>query len=183
MSARQSPATYAAGSVRLHWVLAALMLAGFFLGQYMTGLRLSPTKLQLFSYHKWLGVTVFLLAIVRAGWRLTHATPAPVAMPRWQHVLAEATHRLLYVLMFAIPLTGWLMSSAKGYQTVYLGLLPIPDLLAKNVEQGDLLAGVHGNLNLLLAVLVLAHAGAALKHHFIDRDGVLRRMVPFLSPR
>lgn len=183
MNDRQSSATYAAGSVLLHWALALLLPAAFFLGQYMTDLKLSPTKLQLYSYHKWLGVTAFLLVIARVVWRLTHAAPAPLAMPRWQHLVAETTHRLLYVLMLAIPLTGWLMSSAKGYQTVYLGLLPIPDLLAKNVDLGDLLAGFHASLNQLLALLVVAHAGAALKHHFIDRDGVLRRMVPFLSPR
>ena len=85
---------------------------------------------------------------------------------------------LLYLLMFAVPLSGWLMSSAKGFQTVWFGLLPLPDLLSKNVELGKLLAEVHELLNFTMAALVIAHLGAALKHHFIDRDDVLTRMLP-----
>jgi cytochrome b561 len=85
---------------------------------------------------------------------------------------------VLYLLMFAIPITGWLMSSAKGFQTVYFGLLPLPDLLVKNEELGELLEGIHSLLNFGMAALVVAHAGAALKHHFLDRDDVLARMLP-----
>jgi polyisoprenoid-binding protein YceI len=102
-------------------------------------------------------------------------------MPAWQRMAAEATHVLLYLLMFAVPLSGWLMSSAKGFQTVWFGVLPLPDLLDKNKELGDLLKEVHEALNFGMAGLVLAHAGAALKHHFIDRDDVLARMLPFLA--
>lgn len=170
-------------AIALHWLMAALLIGGFALGQYMTGLTLSPTKLQLYSYHKWIGVSAFLLALARVTWRLTHGVPQPVPMPRWQHLVAETTHRVLYLLMLLIPLTGWLMSSAKGYQTVYFGVLPIPDLLGKNAELGELLATYHAQLNLLLAALVLAHAGAAVKHHLIDRDGVMQRMLPLLAAR
>lgn len=170
-------------AIALHWLVAALLIGGFTLGQYMTGLTLSPTKLQLYSYHKWIGVTAFLLVLVRLAWRLAKGTPPAVPMPRWQHLVAETTHRVLYLLMVLIPLTGWLMSSAKGYQTVYLGILPIPDLLTKNAELGELLATYHAQLNLLLAALVLAHAGAAIKHHLIDRDRVMQRMLPFLAAR
>ena len=92
--------------------------------------------------------------------------------------MAHLGHLALYGLMIAIPLSGWLMSSAKGFQTVYFGVLPIPDLLAKNPELGELLATLHGGLNLLLVLTVLGHAAAALKHHFVDRDDVLRRMLP-----
>jgi cytochrome b561 len=92
------------------------------------------------SYHKWLGVTVFILLVVRLAWRANH-TPAPmiVSMPQWQRLAAQGVHVLLYVLLFAIPLSGWLMSSAKGFQTVYLGVLPLPDLLAKDKGLGDAL--------------------------------------------
>ncbi len=83
--------------------------------------------------------------------------------------------------MFAIPLSGWLMSSAKGFQTVWFGLLPLPDLLAKNQEIGDLLQTVHWALNMALAAIVLGHAAAALKHHFLSRDDVLARMLPKLT--
>ena len=99
-------------------------------------------------------------------------------MPRWQRVVAEATHYLLYALMIAIPLAGWLMSSAKGFQTVYFGVLPIPDLLTKNKELGETLTLVHRYLNYTMIAILSAHIGAALKHHFIDKDDILGRMLP-----
>ena len=102
-------------------------------------------------------------------------------MPAWQRQAAAATHVLLYVLMFAVPLSGWLMSSAKGFQTVWFGVLPLPDLLNKDKELGDLLQQIHMLLNFGMAGLVVAHLGAAFKHHFLDRNDVLTRMLPFLG--
>ena len=163
----------------LHWLIALLMLGLLGLGFYMHDLPLSPQKLQLYAWHKWAGVTVFLLVIVRLAWRVTHQPPPlPAGMPRWQQWAAQATHLLLYVLMLAIPLSGWLMRSAKGFQTVWFGVLLLPDLLAKDKALGDLLATLHMSLNLLLVALLVAHVGASLKHHFIDRDDVLLRMLP-----
>lgn len=168
-------------AIQLHWLVAAALAGTFAVGVYMHELPLSPTKLQIYSWHKWAGVTIFLLVLARLTWRLTHRPPAPPAtMPVWQRTMAEQVHRLLYVLMIAIPLSGWLMSSAKGYQTVYFGVLPLPDVLQKDAELGEALRWTHQALNFSLAGLVLAHAGAALKHHFIDRDAVLARMLPFL---
>jgi cytochrome b561 len=142
---------YTATAKLLHWLMAALLFGLLALGFYMHDLPLSPTKLQIYSWHKWAGVTAFLLVSFRLFWRLTHRPPAlPESMPRLMQFAAHAGHLLLYVLMVAIPLSGWLMSSAKGFQTVYFGILPIPDLLDKNKELGDLLALVHKSLNLLL---------------------------------
>jgi cytochrome b561 len=100
-------------------------------------------------------------------------------MPAWQHKVAEGTHHLLYLLMVLVPLSGWLMSSAKGFQTVYFGVLPLPDLVGKNPELGDLLKETHEALNFALLLLVGLHVAGALKHHLIDRDSTLRRMLPF----
>ena len=123
-----------------------------------------------------------MCVVLRLGWRLSHRPPElPAGMPAWQSKAAVATHALLYLLMMAVPLSGWLMSSAKGFQTVYFGVLPLPDLLAKNAELGELLEEVHELLNFSMAALVIAHIVAALKHHFIDRDDVLSRMLPFLG--
>ena len=150
----------------------------------MVDLQLSPAKLKLYSWHKWIGVSIFLLVVLRALWRLTHPVPSvPVATPRWQRVAAVATHLLLYLLLIVIPLSGWLMSSALGVQTVYLGVLPLPDLLGKDKALGEQLKLVHETLNWTLAVLVAVHIAAALRHHFVDRDDVLHRMVPFIRPR
>ncbi|MEO8408938.1 MAG: cytochrome b [Propionivibrio sp.] len=131
------------------------------------------------SWHKWAGVSLFLLAGARLAWRIAHRPPAlPGHMPRGEQWIAYVAHALLYVLMFAVPLSGWLMSSAKGIQTVLFGLWAIPDLLAKDRELGHLLETVHWGLNLLFAAIVAGHVGAALKHHFFDKDDVLTRMLP-----
>lgn len=172
-------ARYTTTAIGLHWLMALLILCTFGVGLYMSDLPLSPTKLQIYSWHKWAGVTAFLLALFRLGWRATHRPPAlPAAMPGWQQLAAHAGHGLLYLLMFAIPLSGWLMSSAKGFQTVYFGVLPIPDLLGKDKALGDLLKEVHETLNYLMIAVVVGHAAAAFMHHFIDRDDVLTRMAP-----
>ncbi|QID17983.1 cytochrome b [Nitrogeniibacter mangrovi] len=175
-------ARYTRTAIALHWLIAVGIGATFVLGLYMHDLPLSPTKLKLYSWHKWAGVTLFALAAFRLGWRLTHPAPAlPDTMPPRLRQAAHVAHGLLYALMFAIPIVGWLMSSAKGFQTVWFGVLPLPDLLDKNKALGDALAEVHETLAFILLGLVVVHAAAALKHHFIDRDTVLSRMLPHRS--
>ena len=172
-------AAYTRTAKALHWLMAALIFGLLALGFYMHELPLSPEKLQLYSWHKWAGVTAFLLLLLRFGWRLGHRPPAlPASMPRTMQLAAHAGHHLLYVLMLAVPLSGWLMSSAKGFQTVWFGVLPIPDLIGKDKELGELLALVHKSLNLLFVAVLAGHIGAALKHHFIDKDDILTRMLP-----
>ena len=170
---------YTATAKSLHWLMALLLIGLLVLGFYMAGLPLSPDKLRLYSWHKWAGVTVFVLLGFRLLWRVTHRPPAlPASMSAPMQLAAHAGHFVLYALMIAIPLSGWLMSSAKGIQTVYFGVLPIPDLLEKNKELGNLLQTVHMGLNLLFVAVIAGHIGAALKHHFIDRDDILKRMLP-----
>ena len=174
--------SYGRTAVGLHWLMALLILAAFPLGYYMAGLTLSPWKLKLYSWHKWIGVTVFLLAATRLGWRAAHPAPAwPASLMPWETRLAGAAHALLYLLMFAVPLSGWLMSSAAGFRVVYLGLMPLPDLVGKDKALADFLVWVHHYLTTVLGLLVLGHVAAALKHRLIDRDGTLARMAPFLQ--
>ncbi|HQS82536.1 MAG TPA: cytochrome b [Thiobacillus sp.] len=168
---------YSTTAIALHWLVAMLIFATFPLGLYMVELPLSPGKLKLYSYHKWIGVTVFLLVAIRLGWRLTHRPPAlPGDIAAWQRRASAVAHGLLYALMAVIPVSGWLMSSAKGFQTVWFGMLPLPDLVEKNRELGELLATVHQVLNYVLLALVILHVSAALKHHFIERRPFLQRM-------
>lgn len=170
---------YTATAKLLHWLIALIILGLLPLGFYMSGLKLSPQKLQLYSWHKWAGVTVFMLVLVRILWRIGHRPPAlPAHMKPYERKAAHLGHLALYVLMLAIPLSGWLMSSAKGFQTVWFGILPLPDLLAKDRELGDTLLLVHQTLNFTLIAVLLGHIGAALKHHFMNRDEVLTRMLP-----
>jgi cytochrome b561 len=175
---------YTGVAIALHWLIAAAILGTFLLGQYMTNLQLSPAKLKLYSYHKWIGVTIFLLVLARLAWRVAHRPPPPpVSMPAWQHSAAGIAHFFLYALTLAIPISGWLMSSASGFQVVYLSVIPIPDLLAKNKDMAEQFKQLHEALNWLMVPVVALHVAAALKHHLFDRDDVLRRMLPFLRQR
>ncbi|MFC4621594.1 cytochrome b [Comamonas nitrativorans] len=179
MPSAPSRSHYSAPAKFLHWLMALMLFGLLGLGFYMQGLSLSPQKLQLYSWHKWAGVTVFLLAVVRLAWRAGHTPPAlPAHMNTLERLGARLGHFALYVLMFAIPLSGWLMSSAKGIQTVWFGVLPLPDLLEKNKEIGNALQTLHAVLNLTLIAVLLAHVAGALKHHWFDKDDVLTRMLP-----
>ncbi len=178
------PERYTRTAVVLHWLIALLIFVAFPLALYMTGLHLSPFKLRLYSYHKWIGMVALLLVVIRIFWLATHRPPTmPATMANWEKFAAHATHHTLYFLILAIPITGWLMSSAKGFPVVLFTVLPLPDLVEKNKELGDLLQEVHKVLNYIMLGLVLAHIAAALKHHFIERDDILTRMVPFLKKR
>lgn len=129
---------YTGVAISLHWLLALLIFSGWGLGIYMADLPDGPLTRQYYSWHKSIGVTVFLLAILRVGWLATHPPPPlPAQTPAWQTRIARFTHVALYVSMFALPLTGWLMSSAKGAPTRYLGLWPLPDLVGKDKALGD----------------------------------------------
>ena len=170
---------YTATAKGLHWLMALMLFGLLALGFYMSDLPLSPEKLQYYSWHKWGGITVFMLVWLRLAWRVTHRPPAyPLNMSAPQQLLAHGGHLALYGLMLVIPLSGWLMSSAKGVQTVWFGVLPLPDLLAKDKELGKQLAELHSALNIGLLVLVGVHAAAALMHHLYFKDDILRRMLP-----
>ncbi len=175
---------YTRTAVAIHWIAALLIIGNLAWGLYMVDLPLSPAKLKYYSWHKWTGVTIFTLAALRLLWRLRHrAPPLPASMPGWERTAAHVSHVLLYVLFFAGPLTGWLFSSAAGFQTVWFGVLPIPDLIGKNKELADVLQLVHRSIAYTLGGLIVLHAAAAVKHHVHDRDDVLQRMVPFLKQR
>lgn len=170
---------YSGVAIALHWLGALLVFCGFGLGLFMTGLEFSPAKFRYYAWHKWIGITVFLVAAARLAWRAAHPVPPlPATMPAWQVRAARANHVLLYALMLAIPMSGWLYSSATGVSVVYLGLLPLPNLVAKDKETARLLLAVHQTLNFTLALAVLLHVAAALRHQWSDRDGVLARMLP-----
>lgn len=182
-SGTASNEAYTATAISLHWLIAALMVSGFTLGWVMTSIPgFTPAKLRYVSWHKWIGVTVFALATLRILWRATHRAPSlPPGMPAWQRAVAHLVHVLLYVLMVAIPITGYLFSSAANVPVVYLGIVPLPRLIAPDPTLKIIFKTAHLILNWGLAALVLAHVGAALKHQWIDGDGLLARMIPCLK--
>jgi len=174
---------YTGTAIALHWLIAVLIIGGFWLGWVMTDIHgFTPTKLRYYSWHKWIGVTVFALAWLRVIWRLTHRPPAlPAGMPAWQRIASESVHGLLYLLMIVIPASGYLYSSAAGIQVVYLGLFPLPTLIAPDQQWRVVLRLVHIWLNYSLLGLFGLHILGAIKHTVIDRDGLLARMIPFLK--
>lgn len=177
-TAPATPARYSAPAIALHWLLAAAIVAIFLLGLQMTSLPFSPRRLQLYSWHKWAGVAILALSALRLLWRLTHRPPGMPAAPRWQQLAAHGTHLALYLLFFAVPLSGWAYSSAAGFPIVFLGVLPLPDFVPVDRELAEALKPWHGRLAWAMAALVALHVLAAFKHHFVDRDGLLHRMRP-----
>ena len=177
------PKRYSTVAIVLHWLLALVILAMFVVGIYMTDLPFSPLRLKLYNWHKWAGVTFLALTLLRMLWRITHRPPAlPVAvtrtMPGWQNRAYHATHHLMYALFFAVPLLGWAYSSAAGFPIVLFGQIPLPDLLPANKELADLVKPLHELSALALMTLAGLHIAAALKHQWVDRDGLLTRMLP-----
>jgi cytochrome b561 len=163
----------------LHWLMALMIFGLLGLGFYMSDLPLSPDKLQYYAWHKWAGVSVFVLVWLRLAWRITHQPPTmPESMSVPLQWGAHAGHFLLYALMLCIPVSGWLMSSAKGFQTVWFGVLPIPDLIGKDKLLGENLAELHEALSIGLLLLIAGHTAAAFFHHFIHKDHTLQRMWP-----
>jgi cytochrome b561 len=177
-SMQEPTARYDNIAISLHWLLALMIVGSFAMGLYMTSLPFSIQRVKLFNWHKWAGITILTLSALRLFWRLRHPPPPEVPGPHWQQLAAKATHRAMYVLFFAIPLVGWAYSSAAGLPIVVFGVLPLPDLLPTDKALADSIKPWHGRLAYALAALVLLHAAAALKHHFIDRDGLLHRMRP-----
>ena len=164
-------------SVVFHWLMAAIIVATWSIAIVVSDMPLSPARITGYSWHKWLGVTVFFLVLLRLVWRATHPAPQlEIKMPAWQERAMQLTHFALYLLMMVIPLVGWLMSSAKGYTVNYFGLFELPDLLSKDKALGHQLKDLHEYLADVLVALVSLHVLAALKHQFIDRDGLLSRM-------
>jgi cytochrome b561 len=174
---------YTRTAVGLHWAVAGLVFAALFMGWTMTSMAVSPLRLNVYNWHKWVGVTVLGLALLRLVWRLTHAAPPLAAsIPRWQRIGAHTGHGLLYLLLIAMPLTGWIFSNYSGYPVVYLGKLPLPDLVERNRELAAAWLQVHGTLAVVLAATVAGHVLAALFHQFIASDGTLLRMLRWRAP-
>ena len=178
-----APVRYTGAAIALHWITALLIVANLVLGISMVRLPLSPQKLQWYFWHKSIGLTIFLLTSLRLLWRLWRPAPSPVPMPDWQRRASKISHAALYVLLFVIPLSGWIYSSSTGVQVVYLGLFPLPDLVAKDRALAAVLRATHLTLNAALFALICVHAGAALRHHFVERDEVLHRMLPLVRPK
>jgi cytochrome b561 len=186
MQIRNTSKGYGSIAIAFHWTMAALMIGLFAVGKYMTGLDpTAPDTFAIYQWHKSFGFLVLGLAALRLAWRFANPSPAlPRDMPAYQRAAAHLGHAGLYALLFALPISGWLMVSASpwGIPTVLFNVipvphLPVPEMLGTKAQAEKALKEVHELLGFVLLALFLAHVAAALKHHFINRDTVLKRML------
>ncbi len=182
-AASAASARYTTVAIVLHWLLGLTILGMFVMGVYMSDLPFSPQRLKLYNYHKWAGITFLALTVFRLVWRFTHRPPAlPAAieraMPAWQTRIYHATHHILYLLFFAVPLIGWAYSSMAGFPVVLFGVIPLPDFVSVDKELAKSIKELHGLSAFILLGLAGLHIVAALKHQFIDRDRLINRILP-----
>jgi len=179
MPIRNRADRWGAVSIGLHWLTFVLILGLAPVGYLMQELPNSPFKVKVFMLHKSFGLTVLALTGLRLLWRLFAGAPTPVPnTPRWQDAIAKLTHGLMYALLLLIPLSGWWFNSAAGFPLKWFGLFSLPKLGAYDPNVKELAAQRHGDLFLILAVVVVLHAAAALWHHYRQRDRTLQRMLP-----
>ena len=173
---------YGAIAILFHWSMALLVIGLAALGLYMVTLPdvgFNTKKVTLVLYHKEFGVLVLVLVVTRLAWRLTHTLPRLVEhLPDWQKIAARFVHLSFYALLFALPMTGCLMSSAAGIPVSFFGLFMLPDFVHRDYDLFQRYAAIHQWLGYVLILFIFVHAGAALRHHFVFKDDTLRRMLP-----
>ena len=173
-----SSARYDNVAIAFHWLLALMIVGSFCVGLYMSGLPFSIQRVKLFNWHKWAGMTILALTLLRLLWRLRHPPPPEAPGPHWQQLAAKATHRAMYLLCLVIPLVGWAYSSAAGFQIVVYGVLPMPNLLQVDPSWPRPSSPGTPGWPMRWPAWWLLHVAAGLKHHFVDHDGLLHRMRP-----
>jgi cytochrome b561 len=179
MPFRNTTRSWGSLSKAFHWLIVLLIINQWWIGERADDLQ-GLAKLEALGLHKSFGMTIFMLAVLRLLWRLVNPTPELATETKpWERVLARISHFLLYALIFAMPLTGWMMSSAKNYPVSWFKLFQFPDLVAPAEQTFQQMRDLHHLLFKVLVGVALLHVAGALKHHFIDRNDVLKRMLPF----
>ncbi len=180
MSIRNTPARWGHLAQFLHWLIVVLIIIQVILASIAEDLPIGPKKIEVYAWHKSVGITVLALAVLRLLWRWANPTPElPSTLKPYERVLARVTHFGLYLLLFAQPLTGWMMTSARGFPVSWFGFLQLPDFVPRSQALYNTMKETHDTLALALYLIVFLHVAAALKHHFFLKDDVLRRMLPF----
>jgi cytochrome b561 len=182
MPARNSSLRYGSVAQTLHWVIVGLLIVQVTLGNIADSLPLGLDKLAVLARHKSFGITILGLAVIRLAWRCFNRPPPLPPMPRWQLLAAHLNHWALYALLFLLPVSGWMMSSASNYPVSWFGLVQLPDLVEPDRDAKEWFHGLHQLFVYALYALVGLHVAAALKHQFVDRDGLLLRMLPGRAP-
>jgi cytochrome b561 len=170
-------AAYSRPARVMHWVTAGLLVVLFGLGLSMTSWIEEDMKLRVYSWHEWVGLTVFAITATRLLWRLRHPPP-PFELPRAERVVSGLVHGAIYAVLLVQPIVGWLMSTAFGFPVVYLGIIPLPQVVPADRALAERLQYVHFTLAMTLLALFAAHMCGVLYHHLVRQDGLLQRMLP-----
>ena len=179
MPLRNTANSYGAVAKLLHWGIVILIIAQYVLAEAAEELEDGPDKFATIGNHKSVGMLILLLMLARIGWKLANrGLPQPVPMARPQQIAAAAGHGILYLLLLALPLSGWLMSSAAGYPPAFFGLFEFPSLVGTSHDLQETLEEVHETLFNAVVVVAVLHALAAVFHHVWMKDDTLRRMLP-----
>lgn len=180
MLIRNSKREYGVIAKFFHWVIALIIFTLFGVGLYMADLPVTPAKFELYGLHKSFGILVLSLVVLRFLWKMGNSTPElPKHMSMIEALGAKGAHLVLYLLMFGMPLSGWLMSSAAGFPVSVFGLFTLPDLIAANKEYLEYLEYFHEYAAYFLMAVVFVHMAGALYHHFYYKDTILKRMLPW----
>lgn len=165
-------------AILFHWGMAILLIGLVVLGLYMNYIPISAQKLKLYGWHKEWGIAALMLALFRIIWSVSQIHPSLAALQPMEKMAARTVHRLFYFFMFALPISGWLMTSAAGLPVSFFGFFLLPDLVSSSEENRLLLQTIHTWLGYGLILIFFAHVSAAMKHHLINKDTILRRMLP-----
>jgi cytochrome b561 len=180
MTFRNTTRSWGAVSKALHWLIVLLIINQWVIASRADNLPLGAEKLQALAWHKSFGMTILALAIVRLVWRWLNPVPTLAGLVKpWERTLASLSHVLLYALIFAMPFSGWMMSSARNFPVSWFGLYQFPDLVAPDKGLYEFMRDLHHTLFTALVCVALLHIAGALKHHFVDKNEVLKRMLPF----
>jgi len=176
MLLKNSTTHYGKIAIILHWIMALLLICLVILGLYMVKLPIGLEKLKMYGWHKEYGILALMLVIVRFTWRLTNKTPS-LDIPLLEIIAARTVHWLFYVFMVALPITGWLVTSAAGLPVSFFGLFVLPNLVSSDSQSLAVYEEIHKWLGYGLIATFSLHTAAALKHHFINKDDILKRML------
>ncbi|MEO8019046.1 MAG: cytochrome b [Pseudomonadota bacterium] len=180
MTFRNTKHSWGSLAKALHWIIVLLIINQWVIAERADALPNGLAKLQALGLHKSFGMTVLMLAVIRLAWRFMNPTPDLAAETKpWERMLARLSHSLLYALIFAMPLSGWLMSSAKNFPVSWFKLFQFPDLVAPSEQTFHQMLDLHHLLFKILVGVALLHIAGAMKHHFYDKNDVLKRMLPF----
>jgi len=179
MQIRNTINKYGIVSILLHWIIAIIVIGMLTLGIYMSDLPNSLYKLKLYGWHKEWGFVVLFLITLRIIWKMRNVSPSLTApIPYWQIVIAKLTHWMFYLILFVMPITGWIITSSANLPVSFFGFFVIPVITSRSKNVQHLFANIHSWVAYILIALIVLHILAALKHAFIDKDDILKRMLP-----